>query len=347
MGVASPPELLPATTSSWRGKLMVVARASVVVVIFVFILHNANFATIVARLDGWTGLVFATGVVLLLAQAALCTARWRLLLEFAAVRPSFSDSYRALLEGAFFNEALPSTVGGDAWRVLRWRAAGVSLPAAAASVFTDRLSGAMGVAILAILASALLSRRGADPYWLVSVFLLSALIIGGGVTFIVVVRIWGVPFRHLTRFNDAIANLQNSLVLDHRYVASLIYSIAAHCVSGIAIFLTAWSLGVDLSLVLIASITACMLLVVMIPISLAGWGVREVSLIALLAPFGVNSQDALLIGILFGLMSLVSALPGGLSFLVGRRAVYRNVPNGGYIEPTFTGVIPPLGPARR
>jgi uncharacterized protein (TIRG00374 family) len=323
MGAASPLKLLPATTSTWRRKLMVAVRASVVVVIFVFILHSANVATILARLNGVTALVFAAGVVLLLGQAGLCTARWRLLLESAPSRPSFSDSYRALLEGAFFNEALPSTVGGDAWRVLRWHAAGVSLRAAAASVVMDRLSGAMGIAILAILASLLLSQHGVDAYWILSVFLLSALIIGGGVTFIVVVRIWGVPFRHLTRFNDAVADLQNSLVLDRRYLASLIYSVAAHCVSGIAVYLTTRSLGVDLSLALIVSITACMLLIVMIPISLAGWGVREASLIALLAPLGVNSQDALLIGILFGLMSLVSALPGGLSFLVGRKGVYR------------------------
>jgi uncharacterized membrane protein YbhN (UPF0104 family) len=63
-----------------------------------------------------------------------------------------------------------------------------------------------------------------------------------------------------------------------------------------------------------------MLLIVMIPVSLAGWGVREASLIALLAPLGVDSKDAFLIGILFGLMGLVSALPGGLSFLAGRKA---------------------------
>jgi uncharacterized membrane protein YbhN (UPF0104 family) len=34
------------------------------------------------------------------------------------------------------------------------------------------------------------------------------------------------------------------------------------------------------------------MLVVMIPISLAGWGVREASFIALLTSLGVNSQDA-------------------------------------------------------
>ena len=247
MRAAFPLKLLPATTSTWRRKLMVAVRALVVVVIFIFIMRNANVATIVARLNGATALVFAAGVVLLLGQAGLCTARWRLLLA-CPPRPSFSDSYRAFLEGAFFNEALPSTLGGDAWRVLRWRAAGVSLRAAAASVFMDRLSGAMGIAILAILASLLLARHGVDAYWTLSVFLLSILIICGGVTFIAVVRIWGVPFRHLTRFNEAIANLQKSLVLDRRYLASLIYSVAGHCVSGIAIYLTALSLGVGLSL---------------------------------------------------------------------------------------------------
>jgi glycosyltransferase 2 family protein len=326
MRAAFPLKLLPATTSTWRRKATVAVRASVVLVIFIFIMRNASVATIVARLNGATALVFAAGVVLLLGQAGLCTARWRLLL--AAARPSFSDSYRAFLEGAFLNEALPSTLGGDAWRVLRWRAAGVTLRAAAASVFMDRLSGAMGVAILAFLASVFLARHGVDSYWTLSVFLLSILIMCGGATFIAVVRIWGVPFRQLTRFNEAIANLQKSLVLDRRYLASLIYSVAGHCVSGIAIYLTALSVGVGLSPVLIVSVTACMLLIVMIPISLAGWGVREASLIALLAPLGVNSEDALLIGVLFGLMSLVSALPGGLSFLVGRKAVYRNAPEG-------------------
>ena len=319
---------LAATPHSWRRKLMVAVRALVVVVIFGFILHSVSLASTAARLNAEAAWAFTVGVLMLFGQLALCTARWRLLVEPVSPRPGFADSYLAFIEGQFFNQVLPSTIGGDAWRVVRWRAAGVSLRAAAASVFMDRLSGAMGVAILAFLASLLLARHGVDAYWTLSVLLLSTLIICGGVTFIAVVRIWGVPFRHLTRFNDAIANLQKSLVLDRRYLASLIYSVAGHGVSGIAIYLTALSLGVDLSPVLIVSVTACMLLIVTIPISLAGWGVREASLITLLAPFGVNSQDALLIGILFGLMSLVAALPGGLSFLVGRKAVYRNAPDG-------------------
>ncbi len=255
-----------------------------------------------------------------LVNLALCTARWRLLVEPSSSRPGFADSYSAFVEGQFFNQVLPSTVGGDAWRVVRWRAAGVSLRAAAASVLMDRVSGAMGAAILAIAASMLLSHYGLDARLTVSMLLLGTMIAGGIVVFIFVIRRRGLPLQRFAR----IADLQGSLVLDRRYLASLGYSIAGHCVCGIAVYVIARSLGVDLPLVLIVSVTAAVLLVLMIPISLGGWGIREASFITLLVPLGVNSQDALLIGILFGLMNLVSSLPGGLWFLADRKTVYRN-----------------------
>jgi uncharacterized protein (TIRG00374 family) len=322
-GASFPTEYLTPAPNSWRRRLMVAVRALVAVVIFGFILRSANLTGIAARLNAATAWAFAAGVLMLLGQLGLCTARWRLLVEPGRSRPGFADSYVAFLEGHFFNQGLPTTVGGDAWRVVRWRAAGVSLRAAAASVLMDRLSGAMGAAILAIIASVVLSRYGMDPHLTLFILLLGVLVIGGIATFIFMIRRRGLLFRRFTRVQRAIDNLQGSLVLDRRYLVSLAYSVAGHCVCGIAVYVIARSLGIDLSLVLIVSVTASVLLILMIPISLAGWGMREASFIAFLVPLGVNSQDALLIGILFGLMNLVSALPGGLTFLVGRKAVYQ------------------------
>ena len=296
---------------------MVAVRALVAVVIFGFILRSVDLASIAARLNAAAAWAFAAGVLMLLGQFGLCTARWRLLVEPARPRPRFADSYLAFLEGHFLNQVLPTTVGGDAWRVFRWREAGVSLQAAAASVLMDRISGAMGAAILAIFASVVLSRHGLDAHVTQFIFFLGALVAGGIAAFMFLIRWRGLPFRRFAR----IANLQGSLVLDRRYLASLGYSLAGHCVCGVAVYVTARSLGVDLALLLIVSVTAAVLLILMIPISLGGWGVREASFITLLAPLGVNSQDALLIGILFGLMNLVSSLPGGLSFLADRKIV--------------------------
>jgi glycosyltransferase 2 family protein len=314
-------EFVATTPSTWRRKRMGAVRALIAVVIFGFILHSVNL-DITARLSAATGWAFAAGVLMLVGQLGLCTARWRLLVEPSWSCPGFADSYRAFIEGQFFNQVIPSTLGGDAWRVIRWRAAGVTLRAAAASVFMDRLSGAMGAAMLAIVASVLLARHGLDAYLTLPIFFLGALAIGAIATFMFVVR-RGFPLRRFKRIQTAIGNLRGSLVIDRRYLASLGYAVAGHCVCGIAVYATARSLGIDLSLVLIVSVTAAVLLIVMIPISLGGWGIREASFITLLAPLGVNSQDALLIGLLFGLMNLVSSVPGGLSFLADRKAVYR------------------------
>ena len=257
---------------------------------------------------------------MLLGQLGLCTARWRMLVGPGLPTPGFVDSYFAFIEGHFFNQVLPSTIAGDSWRAVRWRASGVGLRAAVASIFLDRLSGATGAAILAILASVLLLRQGVDGYLVLSIFLLGVLVIAAtGLFFLLIHHSGFFLFRRLPRVQSAIAYLHNALVLDRRFVGSLGYAIAGHCVCGIAVYVTAISLGVGLSLALIVSVTACVLLITMIPISLGGWGLREASFITLLGPLGVNSQESLLIGILFGLMTLVSALPGGLAFLANRR----------------------------
>ena len=301
---------------------MVAARALVAVSVFGYILHSVDVSSVVTQLNPATAWAFVAGVLMLFGQLGLCAARWRLLFEPGSPRPGFADSYWAFIEGQFFNQALPSTVGGDAWRIVRLRAIGVSLRAAAASVFMDRASGAVGAAILAIIASAVLWHHGVDARLTVPVCCLGVAVIGGMAMFVAILHLGRLPIRRLSRLQNAIAELQGSLVLDRRYLASLGYSVTGHCVCGIALYVVARSIGIDLSPVLIVSVTVAVILILIIPISLGGWGLREAGFITLLAPLGVNSQDALLISILFGLMTLVSALPGGLSLLADRRAVH-------------------------
>jgi uncharacterized membrane protein YbhN (UPF0104 family) len=72
------------------------------------------------------------------------------------------------------------------------------------------------------------------------------------------------------------------------------------------------------------------MLMVMLPISIGGWGVRESLLIFGFGFFGVPAETALTISILWGLALLVSLLPGSFLFLFKRvgwadREVHPNV----------------------
>ena len=63
-------------------------------------------------------------------------------------------------------------------------------------------------------------------------------------------------------------------------------------------------------------LVAAVSLIVAMPISVAGWGVREGALIVVLGTIGVPAGDAVASSLLAGVASLIVALPGGLLLLV-------------------------------
>ena len=67
------------------------------------------------------------------------------------------------------------------------------------------------------------------------------------------------------------------------------------------------------------------ILVSVLPISMAGWGVREGAMITALGFAGVGSTDALVLSIAFGLVILTLSLPGGVLWLIRSRRVDASV----------------------
>jgi hypothetical protein len=63
------------------------------------------------------------------------------------------------------------------------------------------------------------------------------------------------------------------------------------------------------------AVIAIMTLIVALPISVAGWGLREVSLVALLGVLGVDREAALVLSVELGLINTLLSLPGGLVWL--------------------------------
>ncbi len=58
------------------------------------------------------------------------------------------------------------------------------------------------------------------------------------------------------------------------------------------------------------------LLVTTLPISIAGWGVREGAMVAAFSLVGVPVEGALVLSILFGLLILLISLPGGVVWML-------------------------------
>jgi uncharacterized membrane protein YbhN (UPF0104 family) len=102
----------------------------------------------------------------------------------------------------------------------------------------------------------------------------------------------------------------------------LIESPAAGSIASIALvvhvlsIVSIWSIGqafsMSLGVVGAAALFTLMVAVAIIPVSVSGWGLREVAVTAFLHAHGMPAQRALLFSICFGLTLLVAALPGAV-----------------------------------
>ena len=86
-----------------------------------------------------------------------------------------------------------------------------------------------------------------------------------------------------------------------------------------SVYAVAVAVGVDVSFTAIMIALPAVLLISSLPISLAGWGVREQSMVLALGAMGVAATDALAVSVLLGLSWIVIGLPGALVWLGHRR----------------------------
>lgn len=293
-------------------------RAVVVVLVYVAIGRTINFSSLALQLTPSLAYAVAGAVGLTLIQATICVYRWMLVAKSTPNVPGFRASFLVYTEGLFINQVLPSVVGGDALRVVRWREYGVSTAAAVASVLGDRVFGVLGAALIALVSVAQLSSLGVDYGWMP----LAGVLVGSAVVacvgfFKAATSEW---FPRTLGRSDRMSRLAGEIsrvdLGRTDFLNCTALSIAGQMLAGIGALLIARSLRVEASALTIVTLTALIVLISMIPISLAGWGVREAGFLAVLVPLGVSAEQALLLGVLFGLQGLLASLIGGVSLLL-------------------------------
>jgi glycosyltransferase 2 family protein len=96
------------------------------------------------------------------------------------------------------------------------------------------------------------------------------------------------------------------------------FALAWGACSGFGAYCIARSLDIGVETVPMIAVISIMTLVVALPISVAGWAVREISLVALLGLLGVDREAALALSVELGLIGTLLTLPGGVVWLTLR-----------------------------
>jgi glycosyltransferase 2 family protein len=263
--------------------------------------------------------LMAAAVGALLAANLIVALRWHLILSAASPSPGPATLLKIVFVGLFFNQVLPTGVGGDAVRAWRCSKRGIGLGASVRSILLDRACGytvlvILYVAVLPSLLQVLPETR--ERVGVVAV--LAAALVG----LLGLVSLDRLPrplsgLRMIAPFAELSREGRRLFMHPGRCGAVLGLSVFTIALTIVAFKLIADSIGSRLPLGIWTMVVPPVTLIQLLPVSLAGWGVRETALVVALGSCGVPAEAALATSILLGMCMILISLPGGLIWLVG------------------------------
>ena len=252
--------------------------------------------------------------------------QWHLLLRAGGITLPFTKTFRLYFVGLFFNNFLPANVGGDAFKIYDVSRIGNDPHQVFAITLLDRIIGITGLCLLAIAASIFLHGRGNIPnlnlYILIFAGCIAPVIalalnrrLSGGVKRLFgMFPWWGVGNRFRVVFDHlgSFRRLRFLLVkLTLLAIAVQFMRVATHVAVGGALGI---QLSFDTCLSFFVFIPLLGLLMVL-PISINGLGVREGMGVILFTQIGLLEEQALLVEFITYVIMIVVSLIGGLFFL--------------------------------
>jgi len=312
------------TTSASRGrgveKIGIVAGKLLVTgACFWYLSRQINLSQVIAAVP-WLDFRWAAFAVLVVVlQIPLLGLRWCAIVDALGARDGrVTQTVMIGLTaiGVFFAQVLPS-VAGDGIRAWLLARRGCDWRNAVISVVIDRAIGvgvlvALGFVIL-LLPSGLTALGG---YRDVVLVVYAGLLLAGALGLLLAPRM--APLLARWRYSRWLAKLAvdaRRVLLGPRGPLILALGCLIHALTIVVV----WSVGRAEGLVLPVSDAAVlftvMIGVALVPISIGGWGLRELAVISLLGNHGIAPERALLFSVCFGLVLAAGSLPGAVVWL--------------------------------
>ena len=263
---------------------------------------------------GW----FLLAVLAIVGMQIAGVVRWQMLLRAGGIDSPMRRTTRAYWLGIFTNNVLPTGFGGDFTRALMIGRQSGQPVTSFVSVGFDRMTG---LAALVLLAWAALAIFGDVPHELTGA--LAAVTVAGAAAAVVLVVVI-VHGGRLARFVPArvqeAARIGRVTLLryarDVRLMALATGLGVLYQLGNVGCFAAlARAIGLHVAFAVLAVSVALVLLASLLPISIAGFGVREGTFVVLLGKAGVSATDATLLSLLSVIPLVLVSLPGGLALL--------------------------------
>jgi uncharacterized membrane protein YbhN (UPF0104 family) len=302
-----------------RAILTLIVRILVSLALLYLALRGVNFAAIQSRLSqinlGWIGLAILVTVF----QIFLGALRWREISALCEAPLTDLQAFRYNMIGAFFNQTLPSSIGGDAMRLWLVKRTGAGWRAATYSILTDRAVGLIALAIIIVASLPWSYAMIGDAHGRLALVFVDFAALAGGLGFLVLGYLPWPWLKHWwpTRHARACSVVANQVIFNPRSGPKIaVLSLSIHVLAVVIAWCAVRSIAAPANFEQIFLLTPPIMLITMMPISIAGWGVREATMMVAFGYAGLAQMDGTVVSILFGMVYFVVGAIGGLVWIL-------------------------------
>jgi glycosyltransferase 2 family protein len=281
-------------------------------------LRKVNLSELASRINvaslGWIGAAIAVTFL----QIFVSVLRWREISVECGAPLATRQAMRFYLIGTFFNQTLPSSIGGDAVRLWLVARGGAGWRAATYSILVDRAIGLIALAIIIVASLPWSYNLISDPHGRSALLVVDFAALAGGVGFLVLGRL---PWPWLKRWWAthhlyACSAIANRVIFSKKHGPAIaVLSVLVHVLAVIIAWCVVQSIAAPVLFGQVFQLVPPVMLITMLPISIAGWGVREATMGLAFGYAGLATSEGVNVSLLFGATYFIVGAFGGLVWI--------------------------------
>jgi len=302
-------------------------KAIVSILLIGVLLYNVRWETLLAYLDSLSGTAAAIVFLVFTVQFPISALKWKKALQIHGLDYPFAFLQKVLCIGFFFNNFLPTSIGGDAYRIVKTMPTEGFRSRAVSAVLVERIIGFAALLLLGFVGGIVTLLD--EPLPIVIYYV--SICIAGGVAMLVLyllartgmfsglkARIRRIEKLEMLRHNVRLIR-QNPAALVNIFTISLLFQALAVVAIGVLFE----AMGADAGYAKYALIAAIVGLAAIIPLSINGIGVVEGAFAVSAIQLGMDYNQAVIVGFLLRILVVPLSLICGLIYILEDRFAAR------------------------
>ena len=287
------------------------------------LLYNIEWDTLLVHLDALSVWSIIIVLIVFALQFPISVQKWGAALRIHRLEYSFPYLLKVLCIGFFFNNFLPTSIGGDAYRVIKTMPKEGYRSRAISAVLLERIVGFGALLFLGFFGGVVILLREENHLVLVYVLICAA----GGLVSIALYMLLRIGF--FSALLERINNIEKLEVLTHNLrhiwrnpgmIINLAFvSLLFQVLAVIAISVLFDGLGADGAYAKYALMAAIVGLAGILPISINGIGVIEGVFVVSAIQLGIGYNEAIIVAFMLRILVLPLSLICGLVYLLDSR----------------------------